>query len=405
MSHALIFHVDVNSAFLSWEAVYRLYELGETTDLRTIPSVVGGDQEKRHGVVLAKSIPAKRYNIKTGEPLVDAMRKCPNLVVVPVRFPVYERYSKTFFELLQTYSPCVETYSIDEAFLDMSGTQKPHQTPIETATQLKNHIYHTLGFSVNVGVSTNKLLAKMAGDFKKPNLVHTLFPDEIRKKMWPLDVRKLLFVGKATERKLNSLGIHTIGELATTDCSMLHAHLGKQGTLIYQYANGIDHSPVSVAKSDPKGYSNSTTLPKDVISSSEAKKVLLSLCETVGTRMREDDIMASVLSISMTDCNFHTSSHQMSLVSATNTTNELYTHICNLFDQLWDKHTPIRLLGVHATKLTKEANQQYNLFDGDKYETYHKLDHALDEIRKKFGSDSIVRASLLTPVDKNIKGK
>ena len=405
MATPLIFHVDVNSAFLSWESVYRIHELNETTDLRLIPSAVGGDQEKRHGVILAKSTPAKQYHIQTGEPIVNALRKCPSLTIVPVRFDVYETYSKAFVDLLRTYTPIVEKYSIDEAYMDMTGTRNLYQDPVKTATEIKDRIYSELGFTVNVGISTNKLLAKMAGDFKKPNLVHTCFPEEIPQKLWPLDVRQLLFVGKSTEQKLKSLGIHTIGDLAHADINMLTAHFGKQGAMIYDYANGIDHSQVMSSKADPKGYSNSTTISHDVTDAQEAKKILLALCETVASRLREDDVMATVVAVSITDCHFHNNSHQMSLVSATNTTNELYQHICELFDELWDKHTPIRLLGVHTSKLTKEANQQYNLFDMYKFENFNKLDHTLDEIRKKFGSNSIVRASLLNQDQKNIKGR
>lgn len=403
MANSLIFHVDVNSAFLSWESVYRIKELNDPTDLRLIPSAVGGDQEKRHGVILAKSTPAKQYNIQTGEPIVNALRKCPNLTIVPVRFGIYQQYSKAFMDILRTYTPKVEKYSIDEAYMDM--TEAHCEDPVKTATAIKDRIYAELGFTVNVGISTNKLLAKMAGDFKKPNLVHTLFPEEIPKKMWPLDVRDLLFVGKATEQRLKSLGIRTIGELAHTDYNMLIAHFGKHGNMMYEYANGIDRSKVSTTRSEPKGYSNSTTISHDVTDALEAKNILLSLCETVGARLRNDEVLATVVAVSITDCNFHNSSRQMSLMSATNTTNELYQHICELFDQLWDKKTPIRLLGVHTSKLTKEANQQYTLFDMEKFDHFNKLDHTLDEIRKKFGTDSIVRASLLNQEEKNIKGK
>ena len=402
MASSIIFHVDVNSAFLSWESVYRLNEMNETTDLRLIPSAVGGDQSKRHGVILAKSTPAKQYNIQTGEPIVQALRKCPNLTIVPVRFDIYEKYSKAFHDLLHEYTPHVEKYSIDEAYMDLRGSHVTRDNAIPFATKLKDRIYTELGFTVNVGISTNKLLAKMAGDFKKPNLVHTLFEDEIQKKMWPLDVRELLFVGKSTQQKLYRLGIHTIGDLANANYDMLIAHFGKHGAMIYEYANGIDHSPVISSQADPKGYSNSTTISHDVIDGEEAKRILLALCEHVALRLREDDVCASVLSVSMTDCYFQNRSHQMSLMSATNTTNEIYQHICELFDSLWDKKTPIRLLGVHATKLTKESYKQYNLFDMQKYENYSKLDKTLDEIRKKFGSNSIVRASLLTHDETNM---
>ena len=392
---SIIFHIDVNSAFLSWESVYRLSELNETIDLRLIPSAVGGDQSNRHGIILAKSTPAKQFSIQTGEPITEALRKCPTLTVVPSNFPVYERYSKAFHKILREYSPVVEKYSIDEAFLDMSGYNLNATTPIELATSIKDRIYNELGFTVNVGISTNKLLAKMASDFKKPNLVHTLFPNEIKQKMWPLDVRELFFVGKSSEKKLKSYGITTIGELAHTDPAFLKAHFGKYGTTIYEYANGIDYSQVNAVQRSPKGYSNETTLSHDVTCEEEAKHVLLALCETVGSRLREDHVMAYVIGVSITDSNFSNTRHQVSVDSAINTTNELYQTVCKLFDELWNRRSPIRLLGVHTSKLTTESNQQYSLFDSKDRETYQKLDSAIDEIRKKFGSNAIVRASLM----------
>lgn len=393
----LIFHIDVNSAFLSWEAVYRLHTLGESIDLRTIPSAIGGDQEKRHGVILAKSTPAKKYKIQTGEPIVSALRKCPDLVIVPPRTGLYQESSQAFFQILNEYSPCVEKYSIDEAFMDMTGMTNLYKDPVALAHTIKDRIHSELGFTVNVGVSTNKLLAKMAGDFKKPNLVHTLFPEEIPTKMWPLDVRELFFVGKATESKLRSLSIHTIGDLAKADATILKAHFGKHGEVIYQYANGIDFSVVNCEKVENKGYSNATTLSHDVTNPAEAKHYLLKLCETVAGRLRGDNWLASVVAVSITDCNFHNKIHQKTLLSPTNTTNELYEHVCMLFDELWDKKTPIRLLGVHGNKLTREVNQQLNLFDMNKFENFSKLDQALDKIRNKYGADSIKRASFLDP--------
>lgn len=395
MKKSLIFHVDVNSAYLSWESVYRLHELNETLDLRLIPSAVGGDQESRHGIILAKSTPAKEYQIQTGEPIVSALRKCPTLTIVPTRFEVYRSYSKAFIDILKTYTPIIEQFSIDEAFMDMSEYPQIDTSAVKIATQLKDRIYSELGFTVNVGISTNKLLAKTAGDFKKPNLVHTLFPEEIPKKMWPLNVRELLYVGKATEQRLKSLGIRTIGELAHTDPSMLQAHFGKQGTMLYEYANGIDHSVVSSERSDPKGYSNSTTISHDVTDELEAKRILLSLCEMVAQRLREDHVLATVIAVSMTDYNFHNSSRQKSLYSPISSTNLMYQQVCELFDSLWDGQTPIRLLGVHTSKITKEDHHQYNLFELGNFETQSKLDHTLDEIRKKYGDGAVMRASLL----------
>ncbi|WP_066713750.1 Y-family DNA polymerase [Clostridium sp. Marseille-P299] len=395
MSESLIFHIDVNSAFLSWEAAYRLHILGEKVDLREIPAVVGGDKEQRHGIVLAKSISAKKYNIHTGEALVSALRKCPDLVVVPPNYEMYVGASKAFISILSEISPKVEQYSIDEAFIDMSGTNLLYGSPIILANNLRERIKQELNFTVNIGVSSNKLLAKMAGDLKKPDLVHTMYPDEIEKKMWPLPVADLFYIGRATERKLYSLGIRTIGELAKTDVSILRDHLGKHGEVLYQYSHGVDSSPFLSQPIANKGYGNSVTTPCDVVSREHAKMVILSLCETVGMRLRKDGVKGSCISVSMKDYTFFYKSHQGNLYSPTNTTLEIYHFACKLFDELWDGVTPLRQLGVHVGKITGEAYRQYNIFDKTRYEKLEKLDSAIDEIRTRFGEDSIMRASFI----------
>ena len=198
---SIVFHIDVNSAFLSWEAVNRAKK-GMEPDLRTIPSAIGGDMAKRHGVILAKSIPAKQYNVRTGESIMEARKKCPNLLIISPNHKLYKKYSNAFMDILREYTPDVEQFSIDEAFMDMTGTQLLFGEPIAAANQIKDRIKKELGFTVNVGISSNKLLAKMASDFQKPDLVHTLFPDEIRTKMWGLPVSDLFFVGRVTTKKL-----------------------------------------------------------------------------------------------------------------------------------------------------------------------------------------------------------
>ena len=294
----VIFHIDVNSAFLSWEAVYRLKEQEGTVDLREIPCAVGGDKTKRRGVILAKSLSAKAYGVRTGEPITDALRKCPGLTIVPAHHSMYKEYSKQFMKILREYSPNVEQYSIDEAFMDMSGMEHLLGNPVAFAHKLKNRICQELGFTVNVGISSNKYLAKMASDFEKPDKVHTLFPEEIQEKMWPLPVSELLFVGKATTGVLKKLGIHTIGELANTDVEILKHHLKKQGESIWRFAHGFDASLVEGAAQENKGYGNSTTIAFDVTDEVTAKMVLLSLCETVAFRLRKDDTKAEVVSVS-----------------------------------------------------------------------------------------------------------
>lgn len=395
MGETIIFHIDVNSAFLSWEAVYRIRHLGGKLDLRTIPSAVGGDMSKRHGIILAKSIPAKKYNIQTGEPVVDALRKYPELVLVPPNYELYEKSSKAFIAILRKYSDKVEQYSIDEAFMDMTGTTSLFGTPVIAANTIKDEIYHTLGFTVNVGISTNKLLAKMASDFKKPNRVHTLFPEEIEKKMWPLPVRELFFVGSASERKLLLMGIRTIGELAKTDVTVLKNVLKKHGEVIWNFANGRDVSMVEPIPMDNKGYGNSTTIAFDVKDAETAKKVLLSLAETVGRRLRKDDARIEVVAISIRFFDLSYISHQGALQSATNITKEIYDVACRLFDELWDG-TPIRHLGIHTSKVSRNSNnRQFSLFDDTDYEKLEKLDRAVDSIRERFGMDAIQRASFL----------
>jgi DNA polymerase-4 len=391
----IIYHIDVNSAFLSWEAVYRLHIRGEKTDLREIPSAVGGDINKRHGIILAKSMPAKKYGIRTGDTISDAKKRCPDLVLVPPHYDLYDINSKALMEILREFSPKVEQYSVDEAYCDMTGTIELYGSAVVAANLIKDKIYGELGFTVNIGVSNNKLLAKMASDFKKPNMVHTLFPEEIERKMWRLPVEELFYVGSATKRKLHTLGIHTIGELARTDLDILRAHFKKHGEVIYAFANGIDLSPVSDEVPPNKGYGNSTTIAFDVEEPNVAKMVLLSLAETVCSRLRADKVMATVVAVSIVDYEFNHVSHQMTLLTATNITNEIHQKACQLFDELWNG-TPIRKLGIHTSKIVSDNQiRQMNLFDMNCYEKMAKMDTAVDVVRERYGSDSIMRAVFL----------
>lgn len=390
----LIFHVDVNSAFLSWEAVRRVKE--GLPDLREIPSVVGGDPKKRTGIVVAKSIPAKKYGIQTGEPMAMALRKCPELVVVPSDFRLYTRNSQAFKAICQDYAPVVESFSIDEVFLDMTGTSLIYPDPIATAHQLKDKIHEELGFTVNVGISTNKLLAKMASDFEKPDRVHTLFPEEIPKKMWPLPIRDLLFLGKASEKKLQDFGIHTIGELARERETTIQALLGeKMGRQLYRYARGIDDSPVLAQAEESKGFSVEKTFNDDIVSVEQVLPILLEQCDIVATRMRRKGKKCSCISVTFRTLDFKNRSHQTSLPCATDVTDEIYENARRLFLESW-KGQPLRLIGVALTGLTDESFEQMSLFgDTKKKEQRQKLDATLDAIRMKFGNDKITRASIM----------
>lgn len=388
----IIFHIDVNSAFLSWEAVYRIAHKGGKLDLREAASAVGGDVSMRHGIILAKSIPAKRYGIQTGETIFEAQRKCPELVLVPPNYGLYEKCSEAFIEILREYSDIVEQYSIDEAFIDMTSTCHLFGMPEEVAVQIKDRIRDELGFTVNVGISENKLLAKMASDFKKPDRVHTLYPEEIEKKMWLLPVSDLFFVGRATTRKLLSMGIRTIGDLAKSDPKWLKCMLKKQGEIIWGFANGIDCSPVLENPPVNKGYGNSTTIPYDVVNVTDANKVLLALAETIGNRLRTDGVQIEVISVGIRYFDLSYMSHQKKLLISTNITLEIYKIACELFLELWNGN-PIRHLGIHTSRVQDvDFTRQMNLFDATDYEKLTKLDETIDSIRGRFGMDAVKRA-------------
>lgn len=388
----IYFHIDVNNAFLSWEALYRMEELGEKEDIRTQDAIIGGDISTRHGVVLAKSQSAKKYGIRTGEPVVSAMKKCPNLIAYKPHMDYYRKRSRQLMELFQKYAPVVDQYSIDEAFLDMTGTYSLYGEPVAFAHKLKDEIKNTLGFTVNIGISSNRLLAKMASDFTKPDRVHTLFPYEIQEKMWPLPVEDLFYVGKSTAVKLHALGLHTIGDVARCDLAVMKSHFKSHGEVIYNFANGIDLTLEDRTEAVQKGYGNSTTIPYDIKDSEAAYHTIMKLCESVCGRMRKDHVQALVLSVELKDSNFVVHRHQRTLLSPTDVTDECFSVACELFDELWDG-SPIRLIGVTANKVEDAGNRQLNLFDLDSHDKKHDLDSALDSIREKYGKDAIKRGS------------
>lgn len=395
----LIFHVDVNSAFLSWEAAKRVKQ--GLPDLREIPSCIGGDPKKRTGIVVAKSIPAKKYGIQTGEPMGMALQKCPDLVCVPSDFALYDRCSKAFKSVCASYAPVMESFSIDEVFLDMTGTGQIYPEPVTTACEIKDRIYRELGFTVNVGISTNKLLAKMASDFEKPNKVHTLYPEEVPQKMWPLPVRDLLFLGKASEKKLVQNGIRTIGDLARANEKEIQLLLGeKTGHQLYLSANGIDDSPVKAQREGAKGISVETTFDEDIVSYEQIFPILLSQCDIVAARMRREGKKCNCVAVSFRTLEFKNKSHQRKLDNPTDVTNEIYQNVRQLFQESWSGQ-PLRLIGVALTGLTEDSFIQMSLFeDPKKREQQKKLDEAMDNIRKKFGNDKISRASTM-----NVSGR
>lgn len=387
----IIMHIDVNSAFLSWQAVYNL-QSGEQTDLREIPSAVGGSQADRHGIILAKSTPAKKYGVQTGEVIWQAKQKCPELVIVPPNYQLYMKCSNTLYELLKGYSPILQRFSIDELFLDYTGLEPHFGDPVKAAYRIKDHIKSELGFTVNIGISTNKLLAKVAGDLKKPDMVHTLWPEEIPAKMWPLPVGDLFMVGRKTMKKLADMNITTIGELANTDRKLLQMKLKSHGNLIWCYANGFDESPVhSGYFLQMKGIGNSTTIRFDVTDYKTAYKVLLSLTESVAFRLRAAKSCCRVVSVEIRTSELYSYSHQRRLLNATNITSEIYRNVVVLFSEAW-KGERIRHLGVRVTDLCSDEFMQGSIFDETNADKKQALDSAIDVIREKYGNSAVMRA-------------
>ena len=407
MAERIIFHVDANSAFLSWSAAYRVKVFGETVDLRDIPSVVAGDKASRHSIILAKSVPAKKYGVKTGEPLFQALEKCPQLAVIEPDYKLYVEASRHFVQMLRQFSPCVEQYSIDEAWVDMTGTERLFGTPRMAAETMRKRIWDELGFTVNVGISSNKLLAKMAGDLEKPNKVHTLFPEEMPEKMWPLPVRDLFSIGSATQMKLNKMGIYTIGDLANADVKVLKKKLGKPGESIWHFANGRSTDELKAAPEENKGYGNSVTTATDVLSAEAAYKVLMGLCETVAMRLRQDGMCGGCVCVQLRTNEFHIFSHQSKLHGATNITQEIFQAACHIFDEAWDGITPLRQLGVQITHLAKEPYQQFDFFSEISPKCYDKklrLDETVDALRDRFGEDIIRRGKFANCTEGHMAG-
>lgn len=396
----IVFHVDVNSAYLSWTAV-KLLQYGSSIDIREIPSVIGGDIENRHGIILAASISAKELGIKTGEPIFSAMHKCRDLKVYPPDYDWYVKSSNAMVQLLEEYSPKIQRYSIDECFMDCTHFKDNYK---KMAVKVKMRISDELGFNCNIGISTNKLLAKMASDFKPKNTVHTLFKEEISQKMWPLPAGDLFMVGRATKEKLSKLNINTIGDIAKADVNLIMQKMHSHGKLIYEYANGIDNSEIRKCNYlDIKGIGNSITISYDVETYEEACRILLALTESATMRLRENRSLCSLVVVSVKTNNFLYYSHQKSLENSTDSTNIIYEGIKKAFREAW-KGEKIRQLGVRLTKLCSNEYYQESLFDFENNEKQMKLDKTVDEIRKRFGKEAVIRSTFLHSGIKPIEG-
>ena len=386
-----ILHVDVNNAFLSWTALDMLKN-GSEIDIREIPAVIGGDESKRSGIVLAKSMKAKECGVKTAETIYQARIKCPGLKVFPSNFKVYRYYSNQLYQLLLEYTDKIERFSIDECFLDMTHYLM-NDTLLNKGKEINRRVKEELGFTVNVGVAHNKLLAKMASDFKKPDRVHTLFENEIPNKMWTLPVSELFMLGKRTVPKLYNMQIKTIGDLAKTNKRILQDKFGKHGAMMWEYANGIDDSEVKYIQEKPKGIGNSVTLPEDISNIDKLEEIVLALTEQVTYRLRKQNMLARVVNVQLRNKDFVDTSHQRKLPNATASTKEIFKHAKELLEQMYRKGTAIRLIGVRVDDLTDKEEMQISLFhDEAKNEKQEKLDKTIDKLKEKYGYNFITRA-------------
>lgn len=390
----IIMHIDVNNAFLSWTAVLYLRQ-GMKIDIRKTYAVIGGDEKARHGIVLAKSNPAKKRGVVTAETLYQAKKKCPNLKVYPPNYIFYKKMSDSMLNLICKYSPDIEQMSIDECFLDYTPVKHLYGDEVEFAYKLKKEIYDTLGFTVNIGIGNNKLCAKMASDFSKPYKVHTLYENEVSEKMWPLQVDELFGIGKKTALKLHNLNINTIYDLAHTDSNFLYKYFKNQAYEMILSANGNGSDVVISDESIPKGIGNETTLSRNIFNKEELEPYLLALSENVAIRLRKQKKYASVVVVTLKDKFFKRTSHQKKLVNATNLTEEIYKTSRDILNEM-NIEDGVRLVGVRLDKLSDTSSHQVSLFEDLKVrEDNNELEKTVDELKEKYGFKVIKKASLM----------
>ncbi|MBQ7040200.1 MAG: DNA polymerase IV [Clostridia bacterium] len=396
----IIFHIDANSAFLSWSAAEKL-KTQPDFDIRKIPAVVGGQVHSRKGIVLAASIPAKQCGVKTGEPLFMAIKKCPNLHIEPPDFPLYEQYSKKFYDLCNYFSPELMKFSIDELFLNYTDLEKFWGPPVEGAEKIRKAINEQLGFTVNIGISTNNLLAKTASDFEKPNKIHTLFPDELSEKYWPLPIGNMFMVGKSTREQLEKMGIYTIGQLAQTELSVLRYHFKTFGLQLYQYARGIstdDFKPIEI----PKSLGCGITTPSDLVTKTQIERVALALTQKAVNSLREQKLTCESVEVALKRTDFSSYSHRVKTTSPLDNYKSIFVFVKQAISEMWDE-IPLRAVSVRLCNLEIDAILQYTFFDDPKLGKNREIQNAIDSIRQRYGYESITNASLIKdPVLKRV---
>ena len=390
----IIMHIDVNNAFLSWTAI-ELLNKGYKYDIRNSYAVIGGDPKKRTGIVLAKSTPAKKMGVVTGETLYSAKKKCPSLRSYPSNYHFYSEMSKKFINIIKKYTPDLEQMSIDECFIDYTPVKKLYGDELEFAKKIQKEIHDTLGFTVNIGIANNKLCAKMASDFSKPNKIHTCYDYEVKEKLWPLPIGDLFGIGKKTSEKLITLGIKTIGDLAKMDVVFLSKYFKNMASDMVNKANGIDNSIVDSTDYEQKGIGNEITLDHDVTNKDELYSYLLALSEHVSARLRSSNKYASVVVVVLKDKYFKRKSHQKKIVNATNNTKEIYNLAKTILDEMYPIEA-VRLIGLRLDNLSLTYNHQVSLFeDISDNESNRELDKVLDNLKLKYGDKIVKKASLI----------
>lgn len=387
-----ILHVDMNNFYASVECLH-------DPSLRGRPMAVGGDVQARHGIILAKNYAAKAFGVKTGEALWQARQKCPGLVIVQPHYEQYLRFSRLAREIYERYTEQIEPFGLDECWLDVTGSRPAFGDEVSLANAIREQVREELGVTVSVGVSFNKVFAKLGSDMKKPDAVTVLTPDNFRKRAWPLPANELLYVGPATARKLRQRGVTTIGGVASADPRLLQSWFGKWGLVLYRFANGEDYSPVRRAGQESviKSVGNSTTAPRDLVSEQDARIVFWTLADSVAARLREYGLKGRTVQISLRDNQLNTIERQMKLREPTNLSNELWNAALALLRRHYQWPRPLRSVGLRACGLAAEDTPvQTSLFD-ESVNTrlrQEKLERAIDSLRARFGHEAVLRGAL-----------
>ncbi len=380
-------HIDVNNAFLSWTAI-DLLNKGSKYDIRNSYAAIGGDEKARRGIVLAKSMSAKKMGVVTAETLYSAKKKCPALRIYPPNFTFYNEMSNKMFDILYNYTSDIEIASIDECYLDYGKVKKLYGEELVFAKKIQTEIYEKLGFTVNVGIANNKLCAKMASDFSKPFKIHTLYNYEIESKMFSLPIGDLFGVGRKTAAVLKEMSINTIGDLANSALIDLQKKFKNQASHLIDIANGRDDSEVINYRTDPKCISTTSTLPIDAMNIKEVLPLLREQCENVGLQLRKENKYAYVIAAILKNKDFQSMSKQLKITNPTNITKEIYEIASKLMISIWDS-TGVRLVGVRVSNLVTNYYYQASVFDSNYKEKDELLEKTIDSLKEKYGVTKI----------------